>query len=155
VRRVARILLNAATAVSLVLFVLTIVLWVRSYRPVASERELDSLYVSRGRPAVWLVSADGRLAVAYQRGDHFTAPLRPFNVLGVQLGGYAGPAALRWNLYLPYWALVTLSLAVPLCRHLARRHARRRQSAGLCPLCGYDLRATPERCPECGTMSAR
>jgi len=54
----------------------------------------------------------------------------------------------------PYWAASFVSGAWPIwsmasvVRHKARR--RRRERAGLCPVCGYDLRATPGRCPECG-----
>ena len=54
---------------------------------------------------------------------------------------------------------VTFPLAAPLiilaligALWLRRRgRARRRRAPGTCRVCGYDLCATPERCPECGT----
>jgi hypothetical protein len=34
----------------------------------------------------------------------------------------------------------------------ARRRARR-VARGLCPVCGYDLRASSQRCPECSQIA--
>ena len=36
-----------------------------------------------------------------------------------------------------------------------RRKQNARRRAGLCAFCGYDLRASPRRCPECGRFADR
>lgn len=40
--------------------------------------------------------------------------------------------------------------AVAITRRRRRGLERHRCESGLCPRCGYDLRASPQRCPECG-----
>jgi hypothetical protein len=55
---------------------------------------------------------------------------------------------------LPYWSLCVAAAVLPIGRAslavYAFQRRRRLNRVGLCRRCGYDLRATPERCPECG-----
>ena len=52
----------------------------------------------------------------------------------------------------PYWAIAGVLGVLPLAWAVHWRLQRGRVKAGCCVACGYDLRATPERCPECGAV---
>jgi hypothetical protein len=60
-------------------------------------------------------------------------------------------------LNLPYWFLVGVTVILPalsLRSAIRRSRGRRRIKSGMCQYCGYDLRASPGRCPECGSEVA-
>lgn len=50
----------------------------------------------------------------------------------------------------PLWLLLVLAAPAPTMAAHRLLVARRRRRRGLCRVCGYDLRATSDRCPECG-----
>lgn len=62
----------------------------------------------------------------------------------------------RWGdyhhaVFTPAWFTFVAFLLLPLAWAGRKMKARRVRHDGTCAICGYDLRATPDRCPECGT----
>jgi len=56
-------------------------------------------------------------------------------------------------LVVPHWSLAAASLTPLGLAAIERRRRLRRWRRTACASCGYDLRATPDRCPECGAAA--
>jgi hypothetical protein len=68
--------------------------------------------------------------------------------------GVSSSPARGWRrrvITVPLWFVAAILLAAAASAVRALRRSRR--AAGSCAVCGYDLRATPDRCPECGTLA--
>jgi hypothetical protein len=68
---------------------------------------------------------------------------------------YSNTSPVLWSVAVPSWLPILLFSILPAAQVLARyRRSQLARRAGLCRFCGYDLRATPARCPECGQTSS-
>lgn len=95
---------------------------------------------------------------------HLDADAATIDVLsggGISVGGdprtAARPGVARmtawfWQLAVPVWVPIALLLLGPSAWIRRRVRTAKRFTAGHCQRCGYDLRASPGRCPECGLV---
>lgn len=169
-RRWCGIVVNTLSILSLLISLGLAVLWYRSYG------RNDLIARVHGYHGFWSVSYN---AIGYRSTGGFLSFERSTDWNYVEGNGWAyhdqhlklpcapwGPNA-KWfgplrigrytlndhayvdQISAPYWLLVAV-FALPMLKllHLSRLHGA--SAARLCTNCGYDLRATPERCPECG-----
>ncbi len=178
-----RRLFTLAAAFSLVLSIATVVLWVRSYS-LASYAEWEHLAKSEAwwwR----LHSAGGGISYQYAKEVYYRSGITPDHSNAFKLSEFQdepsrdeqlffdrrwGALGFKlfftsqrtnwfhgsgWELIVPHWFAVICSTVLPLLWIRQTRRRRRERVQGACTNCGYDLRATPDRCPECATVPAK
>jgi hypothetical protein len=162
-----RKLLGFVAALSLPLFVAVCVLWVRSYRTPAKPRfpAVDLNFGTPGR-TVWIVRASrGSMTLGRVRWDDPALGGRPSSWSHGRWRFYAnrhywvdpvGKYGSLTFLTSPCWAVTLVLSLLPsgrsYCVVREWRRTRLLGNTGRCPTCGYDLRATPDQCPECGAV---
>ncbi|HZN66088.1 MAG TPA: hypothetical protein VFB66_12405 [Tepidisphaeraceae bacterium] len=164
-----RRLLNFLTALSLLLFVAFVIAW-KTGRPerLTYTHGTDRINCSFSRGSLCLSFREDferthLNKLVYMELSHRAEAKGDFR--GVGGNSFAGFGFGRWRgggiastvdyrvVRLPYWALLLVSAALPTTR-LLRHHLRHGSHDRTCYKCGYDLRATPDRCPECGATVA-
>jgi len=146
----------------------TVVLWVRS------QRHLDGAGYSFPRRSITVQSNISTIYLFLEHDDRYD-PNNGRNYgwefgsgkessdywwhgfahdeFGYAYDSYHGGSGSVWSV--PHWFIVCLTAALPSWQVVKKQYRRRRNKNGVCRACGYDLRATPNRCPECGTIPAK
>jgi hypothetical protein len=71
------------------------------------------------------------------------------------MGGYPIETVREQSVTFPLAAIFFPAIFLSVLWKRREIKQRRRLTKGLCTNCGYDLRATPDRCPECGTVPTK
>lgn len=157
-----RRLFNLTAVVSLVFCAGMVALWVRSaFRHDSFDRTKDSTILAveslRGQIAFRRIWMGGLADRTSWRSSPVTKRDHAVGVLGFSWvdsgtdGTGRGLPASNWIVIAaPHWLFVVMGLVLPAA--VIRRRMKFGKSAGsrVCGRCGYDVRATPDRCPECG-----
>jgi hypothetical protein len=102
----------------------------------------------------WPVERGTHAVGEYERATRYFDMPTSAHPLGFQVA--ARSTAGRWprsffTIALPFWFLSMLLGALPALSLASKLRQSRRIRRGLCRSCGYDLRRSADRCPECGT----
>jgi hypothetical protein len=112
-----------------------------------------------GNSPQWTFTASEVNAANWSYELHFEKSDEKINLsmLGISYCTHREPGSVEHQLSIPCSFLVASSAVLPLIalrRRLKKRQMIKRQRAGLCVHCGYNLRDSLQRCPECGSLAS-
>jgi hypothetical protein len=135
----------------------------RSLRRCHSQLALCGERAARTGLAVASANSSAVLLVNHREHEHQSADVsdahgiiddRPRILLPGLLLNWQDQSRGEWHNRGDCRALVVACSLAAVVPALALVRYRRRAESGQCGMCGYDLRATPGRCPECGAVTA-